>query len=367
MSNKKKNIIFILIDGARYDFVTENSLYLRLFGKSLWFNRIYTTAPYTIGSMHAMFTGLYPKNNGVNGYLNPNKLKPDVKIIPQYLKENNYFTLCNIPSAVVMANRGFDVYEIHDEYKFMNTEEHIDCMKRHEDKIKSAENFFLYFHYSHIHTSLSNRVLKKFDDFSEEYFNDIEENRKIHASDVLRSGEYLESMLEYIKQAGLLENTDVWIASDHGVSCGDKLGEKAYGIYLFEYTLHTFLIKYGENSRMEDDEFRCTIDTLPMIFKSAELEIPKNLDGMLKRKKITKKLFREVTEYAPIFLETGGVGGPFPSPEKHNIFGVMTENRKLIHNKTIDKFEEYDYSGGKDNLMNSIDSKLKKMLLEYER
>jgi len=367
MSKRHRNIIFILIDGARYDFVSLNETYLKLFDKSIWFKRVYTTAPYTIASMHAMFTGLYPKKNGVNGYLKPGKLKESIKTIPQYLKEKNYFTICNIPSPVVMADRGFDRYEVHDEYKFGNSKEHLECIRRYEKEMKKSENFFIYLHYSHIHTSLSNRVLKKYDDFSDEYFNNIEENRKKHFEDVWKSADYLEGIIKYLKESSLLVNTDLWIASDHGVSCGERVGEKAYGVYLYDYTLHTFLIKYKEEKKSEDNEFRSTIDTLPIIFESANIGIPENLDGKISRRRVKKSIFWERMEYEPIFLETGGVGGPFPSPEKHNIYGILTEKKKLIHNRTIDKYEEYEYSNSGDKPLSKIDSDLKKQLTEYER
>lgn len=189
MSKNLKNIIFILIDGARFDFVTRDSLYSEIFSKSEWFNRVYTVSPYTIASMHAAFTSLYPKHNGVNGYLAPERLKESVKTMPQLLKEKGYLTICNIPSPVVMSRRGFDYYELHDEYLFENTKQHIECIRRHEREMRERERFFLYFHYSHIHTSLSNRVLKKHDDFSDEYFGSVGENRRIHADDVRKSAE----------------------------------------------------------------------------------------------------------------------------------------------------------------------------------
>ncbi|MGE3063616.1 MAG: sulfatase-like hydrolase/transferase [bacterium] len=367
MNKKSKSIIFILIDGARFDFVTKNKTYNDLFSKSEWFNRVYTTSPYTIASMHATFTGLYPKHNKVNGYLRPENLSESAKTIPQILKERGYFTACNIPSPVVMSQRGFDYYEIHDEYLFRNAEEHLDCIKRHEASMKSSQNFFLYFHYSHIHTSLSNRVLKVYDDFSDEYFGKQEENRRMHSEDVQKSAEYLERIIGELKKKGLLENADLWIASDHGVSVGDEVGERAYGVYFFDYTLHTFLIKYGEEKKKDNDSFRCTIDTLPLMFNEAGIEIPENIDGRLTRERKRKHLFKETTGNEPIFLETGGVGGPFPSPEKHNFYGILTENRKLIHNRTIDAYEEYEYSNKGDKPLLKIDADLKKQLTEYER
>lgn len=361
-----RNIILVLIDGARYKFAEDNLLYKKVFSSSEWHERVYTACPYTIGSMHALFTGMYPKNNGVNGYFRANDLKTDVKIIPQYLKDSDYYTVCNIPSPVVMANRGFDLYELHDEYNEDVAEKHFDFIRKEAGNLSVKTPFFLYLHYSKIHTSLANNVLKKYDDFSSEYFSLQNENRIRYTKDIEMSAQYLDELLVLIKQKGLYENTDIWIMSDHGASLGEIQGERAYGVFLYDYTLHTFLAKLSERTvGIRDRKLRSTVDILPMIFEGAGVKIPSGIDGMSERSFEKGSLFRKGRrDY--IFSETGGVGGPFPSPEKHNIFCIMDENRKLIHNRSIDSYEQFSIEDGEEKQSAGIDSEMKKSLQAYE-
>ena len=43
-----------------------------------------------------------------------------------------------------------------------------------------------------------------------------------------------------------------------------------------------------------------------------------------------------------IFVETGGLYGPWPSPKRHNIFCIKINNKKLIYNDEPQTWEFYD-------------------------
>ena len=51
---------------------------------------------------------------------------------------------------------------------------------------------------------------------------------------------YLDSILKEIKRQGIYDNSLILVASDHGVSQGEKVGEHAYGAFCYDYTLRTF-------------------------------------------------------------------------------------------------------------------------------
>ena len=55
-----------------------------------------------------------------------------------------------------------------------------------------------------------------------------------------------EKMIEKIKELGLYDNSIIMIFTDHGSSVGDKSGEKAYGVYLYEYTIKCFMYLIGK-------------------------------------------------------------------------------------------------------------------------
>ena len=76
-------------------------------------------------------------------------------------------------------------------------------------------------------------------------------------------------------------------------------------------------------------------------------------------------------EERDVFVETGGLYGPWPSPDKHNVFCIKSNGKKLIFNETPKTWEFYNLkldSEEKNNIYdeNSEDVKnLKKLLINY--
>ena len=48
------------------------------------------------------------------------------------------------------------------------------------------------------------------------------------------------------------------------------------------------------------------------------------------------------TKNRDAFIETGGLYGPWPSPKKHNVFAVRSNDKKLIYNDTPETWEFYN-------------------------
>jgi len=53
-----------------------------------------------------------------------------------------------------------------------------------------------------------------------------------------------------------------------------------------------------------------------------------------------------------VFVETGGLYGPWPSPKKHNVFCVKINQKKLIYNDTPQTWEFYDLKNDPNELNN---------------
>ena len=72
-----------------------------------------------------------------------------------------------------------------------------------------------------------------------------------------------------------------------------------------------------------------------------------------------------------VFAETGGLYGPWPSPEKHNVFCIKYDQKKLIYNNTPKTWEFYDLKNDPDEKKNIFDehsiiiSQFKKRLIFY--
>ena len=342
----------VMIDGARYDAIDKISYYQELKKESIFFSKVITYAPYTIGSLHSTFSGMYGNQNGVNGYYKSYSFdKENCFTLTQYLKEDGYFTETDSLGEGVIPPQGFDKYRLHDEFK-------IDFLKRHTEILRQIRNknpFFLFLRYGCLHINLVNNVLKKYTDFSEEYFNNKDKNFKNHLNLVGKSGNYLKAIIKKIKEFGLYNNSIIIIFNDHGTSTGDKIGEKAYGIYLYDYTIKCFMYIIGKDlpKNVEVMKLVRSIDILPTILDFLKLREKRNY------KKIQGKSFLPFIygkeEERIAYLETGGLGGPTPSPEQHNVKGIRTNKWKLIYNETNKKKELYNLEEDKEEKNNLID------------
>ena len=67
---KNYNVILILLDGARIDRLPVSYGLKKLVTKGTLFSQMIAAAPYTVASIHSLFTGLYATTNGVNCYNN---------------------------------------------------------------------------------------------------------------------------------------------------------------------------------------------------------------------------------------------------------------------------------------------------------
>ena len=76
-------------------------------------------------------------------------------------------------------------------------------------------------------------------------------------------------------------------------------------------------------------------------------------------------------ESRDIFVETGGLYGPWPSPEKHNVFCVKSNGKKLIFNETPETWEFYNLIKDPNEQNNLYDVNLqdvkvlKKLLIKF--
>jgi len=67
-SKKKLNVIMIMVDGVRFDALKKIPYFQELKKDAVFFSNLITYAPYTLGSLHAVFSGMNGNQNGVNGY-----------------------------------------------------------------------------------------------------------------------------------------------------------------------------------------------------------------------------------------------------------------------------------------------------------
>ena len=194
----QKNVIIIMIDGGRLDRAQNSNIFKKLKSKSVFFSNSITYGPHTIAAMHAVFSGSYGTRTGTNSYWSTYKFKKDkFKTLTEYLKAESFMTHADVINQLVVPKQGFDNYVVHDELNDDLVKRHKILLEKMNNKI-SNNNFFLYLHYSKIHTGIMNEVLKVYDNYSEDFFSNKEKN-------------------EFLSKIQLKENQKQYIKPDHNI------------------------------------------------------------------------------------------------------------------------------------------------------
>ena len=364
MNYKNYNIILINIDGFRKDKIELCKNLKEIQNESLYFSNMNTVAPYTFASLHSIFSGLYPSKHGVNGYYNIFKFKKEqITTFPELLQKNNYFTSYDIIDDSVIPSQGFNEKNIFDEKTVNFKTRHSKIIK----ELASKEKFFLFLHYTETHKHLVDSVIQKYNQESndDEYFNNLKENDERFNSYLPYCDDYIKTIIETLKEEKIYDKTILILFADHGTSLGEKKGEKFYGVFCYDYTINVFCMMKIPNMEKQLIADQCrTIDIFPTILELADIHLnPKlQLDG--------ETLFSLVanpgTSEREVFAETGGLYGPWPSPEKHNVFCYKSNSKKLIYNKTPNTWEFYDLASDPDEL-NNIYEKSSKLIKLYKQ
>ena len=352
------NVIIIMIDGGRYDRSIKSNFYKRLKEKSVCFSQPITYAPHTIGSMHAVFSGCYGIRTGTDSYWSTYKFKKNqFKTITEYLHDQNYYTSADIVSEIVIPKQGFDEFQIHDEQKDDLTLRHLELIEKTYTNNKN-KNFFLYLQFSSIHTGISNEVLQVYDNFNEEYFQNKKLNERRYDELFKKSEFYLDKILEKINSLGLEKNSVILVMSDHGISVGEKIGERAYGVFCYDYTLRTFAYFIIPGfSPLEISQQVRTVDFMPSILELLHIPLDKNyseLDGesllpLIKGQNVSENI---------AYSETGNPLEEKKPPKTPNTKSVRTSKWKLIVNEYNNTKELYDLKNDPDENENLIDKNL---------
>ena len=306
MNNMKKNVIVICIDGCRTDRAQKSKIFTGYLPGTVFFQQSITYAPYTNSSMFATFSGSYGNRNGCYSYWHSYKFKNEkFKTLTHYLQDQNYYTHADIASKLAIPLQNFDVCDIYDEMKANLAERHknvLEDMKKINDDDKP---FFLYLHYESIHTGIMNEVLKVYNNFSDEFFENSKKNNNRY-DNLFRNAEiYLEELLDHIKKLELLKNTIVMIISDHGISTGEKFGENSYGVFCYDYTIKTFctLISSEFKNKIITQQVR-HVDFLPTLLDHIQIKKDTNFEEF-DGESLIPLIFGKFMEEKIAYTETG--------------------------------------------------------------
>jgi len=366
-----------MMDGARLDRIVNGKNYSTLINNGTFFPKTITYAPYTIAALHAVFSGTYGHKTGVNSYWSTPKFKKDeYKTLSLYLQENGYSTYADVINDLVLPKIGFDSFVVHDELNDDLTSRHKLLLEKMNNSCKQNNNFFLYLHYSNIHTGIMQQVLKKYDNFSEEYFSRKSENEKFYNSLFENADNYLGEIISHCKKLHLDENSLIVIISDHGISIGEKFGERAYGVYCYDYTLIStaLFIHPSLPQKTFQNQIR-SIDLFPTILEILSISSDshyKSIDGKSLFPIIDGKIEERIA-----FSQSGNPLNDNKPPKEPNVYSIRTDKWKFIsniHNKTEELYNLENDSSEENNILNKnpeialkLRGELEKILSEGEK
>ena len=352
----KKNVIIICVDGGRLNKAQNSSIIKQFSPNSIFFTQAITYAPYTNSAIQALISGAYGNRNVCYSYWHSSRFKHQLfKTLVDYLHDENYFTCADLVLDVILPKKNFDYYEVYDESNVNLETRHVSLLEKMKEKFDNGNNFFLYLHYSGIHTGIRDQVLKVFDNFSKEFFENKVANEERYDKLFVQAEKYLKTIQEKLFELDFFKNSIILLISDHGISIGEKIGERAYGAFCYDYTIRTFAnYNSPELSSSEFNDQVSHVDFMPTILE--HLEIPQNknfeeLDG----KSLFNAMKGEKYEERYVFTETANPLNERAPPKQPNTKSIRNSTWKLIFNEYNNSKELYNLQEDPNETKNLID------------
>jgi len=199
----KKNIVFVLLDGARWDRLSISPEFIEMKNNGVLLTNITTTAPYTFASLNSIFTGLFPSNMGMSGS-NFTVLDSNIPNFIKFFKENGYSVFATAPEIASDFGLICDF-----ENPNMGYNNYFSLFDGLGDQILTKlsskdfqEPWFFYIHLNDLHYPI-----KVQENFNHEKYGLSNYEKQVSAID-----DWIGKILKKID----LENTLVILTSDHG-------------------------------------------------------------------------------------------------------------------------------------------------------
>ena len=213
------------------------------------------------------------------------------------------------------------------------------------------------------------KVLKKYNNFSEEYFENKDKNEKFYDELFSAADDYLGKIIDYCNEINLFEDTLLVVISDHGIGAGEKFGERAYGVFCYDYTLvSTALFCNKKLPNLKIDQQVRSIDILPTILEILDISPDSNFMPIQGQSLIP--LSHGMNEPRIAFSQSGNPLDSNKPPKEPNVYSVRTDEWKYIKNVHDDSEELYfliDDPGENVNLIDTEKEKADQMRSEMNR
>lgn len=281
------NILLITLDTTRADRLgcygypkakTPHLDYLAANG--VLFLHAYCPVPLTCPSHCSIHTGTYPlfhqvRNNGTY------YLAPELKTLAESLKEKGFQTAAFVSSFTVDSRFGLDQgFDIYDDQLFPGQTFKALTSERKADKVfesfsrwldESRTNpFFAWVHFfdPHLPYEPPSPYLEQFPDDP-------------YDGEIAYMDFYVGKILDKLREEGLLADTLIIAAGDHGEAFGEKQ-EKGHGVFIYESTMRIPLIFYAENNLPKEKTVEARvrlIDIMPSVLDMLDGEKSADVQG----------------------------------------------------------------------------------------
>ncbi len=309
------SVLLIVVDTLRADRLglygwseSEPSPVLDRFAQqSLVYEQAVAPAPFTMPSMAATFTGLYPDRTGVANHSTQDSLmNAPSTTLAEALHSAGYRTGAVVTNSWLQAerqgfNRGF-------EDAFVDTEGASNVTNRAVELLEGWGDgpFFLWAHYFDPHmpyappagdlrrfglSSGSSSVVRDFitgdfDQKQEIFFNgnypdtELETTRKLYEAEIGYADQEIGRLLEALGTMGKSDDTIVIVMSDHGESLGDHGLFFTHDFTLYEELIHVALIVRRPGTEPVRIKTPVSlIDVMPSLCAWLTLTCPELMDG----------------------------------------------------------------------------------------
>ena len=322
IKNPKPNIVWFMIDSFRprlflpLDENKPETFIDELVKRGAFFEQCITAAPYTIASVHAMFTSFYPTVNKIDGWFKNTLDYLDKQVITftDILKSEGYFTSAFFPrrSEPYLPPYSFDFYQL------------VSSPDKFSINTYLAANSpkFAIFHLEEVHDACCQNT-GKFD--KQKYYQSVKE-----ASE----------RVKYFYEKCSREEDIIIITSDHGIRViGEPASENhkdelVSGRFLTDKTIRTFFAIIAKDKILPHTKIKelvRTIDIVPTILDIAGLPI-------LKGQGISLYPYLREEKELPELCAFTVTGGMETSPWKPDSWSIRTPKWKFILTKTKKPF-----------------------------
>ncbi len=287
LSLNSPNIIIIVLDAGRFDYLSCYGCPSRLTPNidilaegGILFENVTTVAPWTVPSHASMFTGLYPNQHLANW--NTLKIKERIPTIFDILRKNNYQIAAFVANDTLIYpceifGKDAEIYGLNRRGRSKNDSGFVDGFKAQDsncDRITeffmdwsnkdSKQPFMLYFNYYDLHskydarapyrseyvTNEDEKALAEMGDRFSLHFREmnreaqvtkeqIQAMRNLYKAKMAMIDENIGKVVSRLENNKLMENTILFITSDHG----DTLGDHTYPSFHHQFSIYNALTR----------------------------------------------------------------------------------------------------------------------------